>query len=186
MFQSIPGLEPFLLTVALIIGPWVVAEVRRLRQQARQAQNSNVAQPTPSRRRWLVMALVAAHSTYIFYKLFLHPPLNIFTALRAPLTTPSATLRNMLLTRAEPPSDALPAPLEELLVRLSSFDVRTLYIRFVPLPSRRPRLRNVRAPGSGTTQYKAVSIARPRTNTTSSRCPHRCSSTCARRWSLAR
>ncbi|EJD54844.1 hypothetical protein AURDEDRAFT_110298 [Auricularia subglabra TFB-10046 SS5] len=130
MFDSIPGLDSFILVLVLLVGPWVLSEIRRLRRQARQPQSqTGAANAVPLRHRWWLMLLVAAHSVYILHKVTMHPPLNIFTALRVPLTTPAATLRKMLLQQAQPPSETLPQPLEELLIKLSSFDVRTLYIR---------------------------------------------------------
>ncbi|KAH7105206.1 hypothetical protein BKA62DRAFT_441437 [Auriculariales sp. MPI-PUGE-AT-0066] len=121
------GSEGFWVTVVLVVLPWVLSELSRLRQQAKHARATNTT--PPQRRRWWLMLLVAAHSVYLLYKVFLHPPLNIFTSLRVPLTTPASTLRNMLLARTEPRADTLSPPLEELLIRLSSFDIRTLYIR---------------------------------------------------------
>ncbi|OJT08297.1 hypothetical protein TRAPUB_836 [Trametes pubescens] len=75
--------------------------------------------------------VVVFHTLSIFYTIFLHWPSNIFQRLKIPLTTPSDTIRAVLLQSAGLPSDAsLPKPLETLLTRLSSFDMRTLYVRF--------------------------------------------------------
>ncbi|KZV79857.1 hypothetical protein EXIGLDRAFT_631221 [Exidia glandulosa HHB12029] len=127
---DVPGLSGFLLTVAVFVGPWALTEIRKLRYQSRIAPETPQATTLATRRRrWLAIALVFAHSVFILWKFWVHPPLNIFTALRVPITTPSSALRTMLLRRSDPPTETLPVPLEELLVRLSSFDVRQLYIR---------------------------------------------------------
>ena len=126
---TMSGSESFYLTVAIIVVPWLLSEFRRHRQQARHARATN-SEP-PLRRRWWLTIIVAVHSIWILYKLLVHPPLNIFTSLRVPLTTPAATLRKMLLSRSIPRVETLPQPVEELIMRLSSFDIRTLYIRLV-------------------------------------------------------
>ncbi|EIN09010.1 hypothetical protein PUNSTDRAFT_44485 [Punctularia strigosozonata HHB-11173 SS5] len=75
--------------------------------------------------------LILIHSLYVLYILLVTPPPNLFSLLHIPLTTPSDKIRALLLAHARLPPDApLPPSLEDLLTRLSSFDVRTIYIRF--------------------------------------------------------
>ncbi|KAI0360346.1 hypothetical protein OH77DRAFT_674974 [Trametes cingulata] len=75
--------------------------------------------------------LVVFHSLSVLYTLLVLWPPNIFQRLRIPLTTPSETIRTALLQSAGLPQDTpLPKPLDTLLTRLSSFDMRTLYVRF--------------------------------------------------------
>ena len=75
-------------------------------------------------------AVAVLHSLWILYTILVRWPPNIFQRLKLPLTTPSETIRAILLQRAGLPQDAaLPRPLDSLLTRLSSFDMRTLYVR---------------------------------------------------------
>ncbi|KAI9061624.1 hypothetical protein FKP32DRAFT_1575796 [Trametes sanguinea] len=75
--------------------------------------------------------LVVFHTLTVLYTIIVLWPPNIFQRLRIPLTTPSETIRTILLQHAGLPPDApLPTPLQALLTRLSSFDTRTLYVRF--------------------------------------------------------
>ncbi|KAI0634730.1 hypothetical protein C8Q77DRAFT_1054525 [Trametes polyzona] len=75
--------------------------------------------------------LVVFHTLSVVYTLIVLWPPNIFQRLKIPLTTPSETIRAVLLQSAGLPPDApLPKPLDALLTRLSSFDMRTLYVRF--------------------------------------------------------
>ncbi|RPD55540.1 hypothetical protein L227DRAFT_579512 [Lentinus tigrinus ALCF2SS1-6] len=75
--------------------------------------------------------LLIFHTLLQLYTIVLRFPPNIFQKLKIPLTTPSDTIRTILLHRAGLPPDAsLPRPLETLLTRLSSFDTRSLYVRF--------------------------------------------------------
>ncbi|CDO71154.1 hypothetical protein BN946_scf184845.g24 [Trametes cinnabarina] len=75
--------------------------------------------------------LVVFHTLSVLYTIIVLWPANIFQRLRIPLTTPSDTIRTVLLQHAGLPADApLPKPLETLLTRLASFDTRTLYVRF--------------------------------------------------------
>ncbi|KAI0747147.1 hypothetical protein C8Q80DRAFT_1179676 [Daedaleopsis nitida] len=88
-------------------------------------------QPEPLTLRNALSVGLVLHSLLILYTLVLRYPPNLFQRLRIPLTTPSETIRAVLLQRAGLPPDApLPRPLEALLTRLSSFDARTLYVRF--------------------------------------------------------
>jgi len=74
-------------------------------------------------------SFVVLHTIYIIYVLCFFRPPNLFTRLHIPLSTPSERIRSLILKRANL-SDGLPDHLEELLTRLSSFDLRTFYIRF--------------------------------------------------------
>ncbi len=114
--------------------------------------------------------VVVFHTLSIFYTIFLHWPSNIFQRLKIPLTTPSDTIRAVLLQSAGLPSDAsLPKPLETLLTRLSSFDMRTLYVRsLLPcLRVRRMLISRVRV-DSARRSSRTANIARRLTNTSSS------------------
>ena len=63
---------------------------------------------------------VVLHSLYVLYTLLVRWPPNIFQRLKIPLTTPSESIRTILLQRAGLPQDVpLPRPLEMLLTRLS-------------------------------------------------------------------
>ncbi|KZT00665.1 uncharacterized protein LAESUDRAFT_732080 [Laetiporus sulphureus 93-53] len=75
--------------------------------------------------------LVLLHTLYILYTVLLRWPPNLFSALHLPLTAPTEGIRHMILTRGGLPAGAqLPKPLEALLARLASFEMRTLYVRF--------------------------------------------------------
>ncbi|KAI0777343.1 hypothetical protein BD413DRAFT_609721 [Trametes elegans] len=94
-------------------------------------------QPALLTLRTALTLLVVLNSLYVLYTLLVRWPPNIFQRLKIPLTTPSDTIRAVLLQRAGLPPDAvLPKPLDALLTRLGSFDMRTLYVRSVIL--RRP------------------------------------------------
>ena len=86
--------------------------------------------PLESPYRLYFTALVLLHTTYILYVLFLQWPPNLFRRLEIPLTMPSESVRTILLQTAGLEGNAsLPRPLETLLTRMSSFDIRTLYVR---------------------------------------------------------
>lgn len=68
---------------------------------------------------------------YTAYSFFVHPPKNIFNALRVPFTIPAPMLRAILVQHTQPPRETLPLPLENLLTRMASFEVRTFYVRCV-------------------------------------------------------
>ncbi|OBZ77475.1 hypothetical protein A0H81_02705 [Grifola frondosa] len=79
----------------------------------------------------MLSIFVVAHSLYMLYVLTFRWPPNIFQRLHIPLTTPLDSIRATLLERAGLDGDAgLPKSLETLLSRLSSFDMRMLYVRF--------------------------------------------------------
>lgn len=75
--------------------------------------------------------LLLAHTLYIVYAMLVLWPPNLFSRLRVALNVPPEVLRTALLRNANLASDhPLPPPLVDLLTRLSSFDMRTLYVRF--------------------------------------------------------
>ncbi|KAI0646636.1 hypothetical protein C8Q79DRAFT_909467 [Trametes meyenii] len=89
-------------------------------------------QPSPllTLRNALTFAVVF-HSLSVLYTIILRWPPNIFRRLDIPLTTPSETIRTILLRHGGlPEATPLPKPLDALLTRLSSFEMRTLYVRF--------------------------------------------------------
>ncbi|KAH9835332.1 uncharacterized protein C8Q71DRAFT_837178 [Rhodofomes roseus] len=78
-----------------------------------------------------LIILVALHTLYILYTLILCWPFNLFSRLHIPLNASPDTIRSTLVRRAGLDVDApLPRSLEELLTRLSAFEMRTLYVRF--------------------------------------------------------
>ncbi|KAH9917319.1 uncharacterized protein B0H18DRAFT_1034905 [Fomitopsis serialis] len=75
--------------------------------------------------------LVGLHTLYILYNLILCWPLNLFSRLHIPLNASPDTIRSTIIRRAGLDTHApLPRSLENLLTRLSSFEMRTLYVRF--------------------------------------------------------
>jgi len=90
-----------------------------------------VRKPSNAPHRASLNTLVVLHTLYILYTLTVFFPPNIFKRLHIPLTMPSESIRAVLLHKASLDANAtLPRPLEDLLARLSSFDARTLYVRF--------------------------------------------------------
>lgn len=88
----------------------------------------NSANHTPLRQPLNI--LVVLHTLYIIYIITVLWPPNLFGRLKVPLTMPSDSIRRLLLRHAGLESDAsLPKALEALLTRLSSFEMRTLYVR---------------------------------------------------------
>jgi hypothetical protein len=71
--------------------------------------------------------LLLFHTLYIVYTLFLKYPPNLFAKLNIPLETPTPKIRALLTSAAG--GGKLPASIEELLTKLGSFEVRTLYVR---------------------------------------------------------
>ncbi|KAI0944992.1 hypothetical protein AcV7_001643 [Taiwanofungus camphoratus] len=75
--------------------------------------------------------LLLFHTLYIIYILLAFWPPNIFRLFQIPLTAPPESIRAIILQRAGLHANtALPKPLDTLLTRLASFEVRTLYVRF--------------------------------------------------------
>ncbi|KAK7035463.1 hypothetical protein VNI00_011756 [Paramarasmius palmivorus] len=75
-----------------------------------------------------ISVLVLAHTLFILYRIIILPPPNIFTRLRLPLGIPADSIRSLLLQVSD--DTELPRPIENVLKRLGSFEMRTLYIRF--------------------------------------------------------
>lgn len=119
------GWWPFTITIVSLVGPFLFKQLRAARRQ------DGIDEEQPSRRaaRPLLSMLLLTNAIYILYYLLLHPPTNVFSALRIPLTTPAPTIRALLLQHSDPPKDTLPQHLEILLSKLGSFEVRTLYMR---------------------------------------------------------
>ena len=74
---------------------------------------------------WLV---VLAHTLHLLYVLRTQPPPNLFTALKIPVNTATDVIQALLQRSADAP---LPQPISRLLDRLSSFEMRALYVRCV-------------------------------------------------------
>ena len=112
--------------------------------------------------------VVLLHSLFILYLIIVRWPPNIFQRLKIPLTTPSETIRAVLLQRAGlPPNASLPRPLETLLTRLASFDARTLYVRYLTSFLWRFMRVNCRVTGSGKRPFRTANTAAPSTSTPS-------------------
>jgi len=87
--------------------------------------------PSEAPYRTYLSFLLVAHTIYILYVLLVLWPPNLFSRLHVALNAPPEVLRTALLRSANLTSDsALPTPLVGLLTRLSSFDMRALYVRF--------------------------------------------------------
>ncbi|KAI0088903.1 hypothetical protein BDY19DRAFT_855738, partial [Irpex rosettiformis] len=74
---------------------------------------------------------VTLHTLYIIYVITLQAPPNLFRTLNLPLNAHPDKIRSTILQKAGLPSNAtLPKHMENLLTRLSSFDGRSVYVRF--------------------------------------------------------
>ena len=123
-----PGWTPFVVTALALVVPTVIAQVRSAAQE--KADNDD-APPTRSWLRPFLSWLIVLNMLYTAYSFFVHPPKNIFNALRVPFTIPAPMLRAILVQHTQPPRETLPLPLENLLTRMASFEVRTFYVRCV-------------------------------------------------------
>jgi len=121
-----PGWTPFVVTALALVVPTVIAQVR---SAARAEADNDDAPPTRSRLRPFLSWLIVLNMLYTAYNFFVHPPKNIFNALRVPFTIPAPKLRAILAQHTVPPRETLPLPLENLLTRMGSFEVRTFYVR---------------------------------------------------------
>jgi hypothetical protein len=77
-----------------------------------------------------------AHTLYLLYSIIVSKPENIFETFRLPVNTPADTFRALLIQKSE--NGSIASHLELLLKRLSSFDMRLLYVRsvlFAPCPT---------------------------------------------------
>ncbi|THU96232.1 hypothetical protein K435DRAFT_664817 [Dendrothele bispora CBS 962.96] len=90
-------------------------------------KNQNVV-TTPPNLRKILSSLVLLHSLFILYNIIVLQPPNLFTRLGLPLGTPTDSIRSILLMNSDEPT--LPKHIEQLLTRLGSFELRTLYVRF--------------------------------------------------------
>ena len=91
-------------------------------------RRQNSTSHTPLRQPLNIFAIL--HTLYIIYILTVLWPPNLFDRLKIPLTLPSDSIRNLLLRHAGLDTGvALPKALDGLLTRLSSFEMRTLYVR---------------------------------------------------------
>ncbi|KDQ59991.1 hypothetical protein JAAARDRAFT_32355 [Jaapia argillacea MUCL 33604] len=115
------SIDAFLLTSLAIIIPAVYYSRK---------SNGAPSSPVPPFRKPLSV-LVLLHSLYVLYKMILHFPPNLFMRMNIPLTMPSDEIRARLLRLAGMDAQGqLPPSLETLISRLSSFDARTVYVRF--------------------------------------------------------
>ncbi|KAJ6572118.1 hypothetical protein B0H19DRAFT_936254 [Mycena capillaripes] len=106
----------FLTTAAGLIIPWLYFGIHKA-----------PARPLTSTRSLLNIFLLL-HSLYFLYQIIVLPPVNIFTRLKMPLNTPIDAVRSILIQQSD--TGDLPPPLDSLLRRLGSFDVKTYYVRF--------------------------------------------------------
>ncbi|KAF9653727.1 hypothetical protein BDM02DRAFT_3177582 [Thelephora ganbajun] len=92
------------------------------------APTKNARQP----KYWLfITGIIAVHTLYMIYILSFKTPSNLFTRLHLPLSMPSQKIRAILLSRTGMrEEDTLPEHIEELLVKLNTFDLRTYFVRF--------------------------------------------------------
>lgn len=97
-------------------------------------QQNNGSRPEASYEHYLTI-FVVLHTLYILHTLILCWPLNLFSRLHIPLNASPDTIRSTIVRRAGLDANArLPQSLEHLLTRLSSFEMRILYVRFLPTP----------------------------------------------------
>ena len=127
-----PGWTPFVVTALTLVVPTVIVQVRSaVRAKAEAEADNDDAPPSRSRVRLrrILSWLIVVNMLYTAYSLFVHPPKNIFNALRVPFTIPAPKLRAILVQHTLPPRETLPLALENLLTRMASFEVRTFYVR---------------------------------------------------------
>ena len=75
-----------------------------------------------------ISILLLIHTLFVLHTLLARQPPNLFSTLQIPLNTPTDTVRALLLRVSSTPD--LDPELEGLLVRLASFEGRSLYLRF--------------------------------------------------------
>lgn len=130
------SIDAFLVTAVAITIPWIYFTIWRappanvktnLRPQSAQQQQYQQEQLHNSSTRSYIALSIALHSIYVLYNLIVCSQQNIFSVLDVPLTEPSDAIRARLLHLADVPD--LPQTLDRLLMRLSSFDVRHIYVR---------------------------------------------------------
>ncbi|KAL0958017.1 hypothetical protein HGRIS_000192 [Hohenbuehelia grisea] len=119
------SLDAYLVTCSLISIPWIYLVAR-----------STPKTPLYPRIRPYISVILLLHTLYILHAILVAPPPNIFTSLDIPLNTSTDQIRRILAKLGGIDSQfalapgTFPKPLEALLKRLSSFDTRTLYVRF--------------------------------------------------------
>ena len=124
-----PSVDAYLFTAVAVTVPLYIY----LRQR------NNGSRPQAAYEPYLTI-LVVLHSLHILYTLILCWPLNLFSRLHIPLNASPDTIRSTIIRKASLDANAhLPKSLEHLLTRLSSFEMRTLYVRFSSLPLLRHR-----------------------------------------------
>ena len=119
-----------LVTLLVILSPWLYHKT----------SHSRVESPY----RIALSGFIAIHTLFILRTAIGSPPPNIFTYLDIPLTTPTQVIRRVAILRTAYPDRngvkwnddlevkfPLAAPLETLIKRLGSFELRTLYVRFL-------------------------------------------------------
>lgn len=80
----------------------------------------------------IFLVLLLLHTLYILYFLFLCRPPNIFWSLHLPLNAAPEYVRTAIRRHVRLDSDTpLPRVLETLLSRISSLEMRMLYVRFL-------------------------------------------------------
>lgn len=88
----------------------------------------------PPKHRLFTTVILAVHTIYMAYILSFDTPSNLFAQLHLPLSMSPQRVRAILLARGETGGvDALPEHIEELLTRLSTFDLKVYFVRFVPV-----------------------------------------------------
>jgi hypothetical protein len=114
----------------------------------------------------LVSGILVIHTLYMIYILSFKMPPNLFTRLHLPLSMPSQKIRTALLARMDTGGgDVLPENIEDLLMKLNTFDLRIFFVRLVL-----PCVINLQValsdqPGSGRTRFKNASGVRPSQST---------------------
>lgn len=121
------SLDVFLFTSLAISFPWIYYTTFN------ESRAKHPLSPTQGpRSRFLRIFLdvfLLLHTLYILHSLLVESPPNLFTRLKIPLSTPTDDIRTLLLDHAA--TNPLPKDLETLLKRLGSFEIRTLYVRYV-------------------------------------------------------
>lgn len=142
------SIDAFIYSSLLVVGPWLYFSFRARPKRSQTSANvpngvpaaspgfananGQQTQPLvqvarPSRRRYYLSLLIAAHTVFILWNLLVWEQSNLFQRFGIPLNTPSEDIRAFLLSKADGP--ALPRTLDTLLSRLSSFDARVYFVR---------------------------------------------------------
>ncbi|KAJ6491255.1 hypothetical protein C8R47DRAFT_1045038 [Mycena vitilis] len=106
----------FTTTAAALIGPWYYFSIHKAPGRSLTSTRS------------LLNIFILLHTLYSAYQLIVLRPTNIFALLKIPLNTPVDAIRSILIQRSD--TGDIPAPMDMLLKRLGSFDVKTYYVRF--------------------------------------------------------